>query len=72
MLAPNTISAPLEDLPDDQRAAFLLHHEDGFALEVLETTLGVEPETVSNRLRFGLRKLRGCMERYLSVVERGA
>jgi RNA polymerase sigma-70 factor (ECF subfamily) len=64
--------ACLNELPDDQRAAFLLHHEDGFTSEVLETTLDVGPESVRNRLRFGLKKLRGCMERYLSVLERAA
>ena len=64
--------ACLNELPDDQRAAFLLHQEDGFTVEVLETTLDVGPETVRNKLRSGMKKLRGCMERYLSVLERGA
>jgi RNA polymerase sigma factor (sigma-70 family) len=64
--------ACLNELPDEQRAAFLLHHEKGFTVDVLETTLDVGPEAIRDRLRFGLRKLRGCMERYLSVLERDA
>ena len=62
--------ACLDELPDDQRAAFLLHHEDGFTVEALAETLEVGFETVRSRLRYGLKKLRGCMERYLSVLER--
>lgn len=58
----------LEELPDAQRAAFLLHHEDGFTVEALAATLEVGFETVRSRLRYGVRKLRGCMERYLSAL----
>jgi RNA polymerase sigma factor (sigma-70 family) len=61
--------ACLDELPDEQRAAFLLQHEDGFTVEALADTLGVGFETVRSRLRYGLKKLRGCMERYLSVLE---
>ncbi len=61
--------ACLDELPDDQRAAFLLHHEDGFTVDALAGTLGIGFETVRSRLRYGLKKLRGCMERYLSVLE---
>ena len=61
--------ACLNELPDDQRAAFLLHHENGFTVEALEAALDVGPETVRDLLRFGVRKLRSCMERYLSALE---
>ena len=64
--------ACLDELPDDQRAAFLLHHEDGFTVEAMAATLDIGFETVRSRLRYGLRKLRGCMERYLSVLGRRA
>lgn len=60
--------ACLNELPDDQRAAFLLHHEDGFTVEAMAAALGVGFETVRSRLRYGLKKLRGCMERYLAVL----
>jgi RNA polymerase sigma factor (sigma-70 family) len=61
--------ACLDELPDEQRAAFLLHHEDGFTVEALAATLDIGFETVRSRLRYGLKKLRTCMERYLSVLE---
>ncbi|VTU29735.1 Sigma-24 [Variovorax sp. SRS16] len=64
--------ACLDELPDDQRSAFLLHNEDGFTVEALAVTLDVGFETVRSRLRYGLKKLRGCMERYLSVLEHRA
>ncbi|MDM0105196.1 sigma-70 family RNA polymerase sigma factor [Variovorax sp. J22R24] len=63
--------ACLDELPIEQRAAFLLHHEDGFTVEALTGALDVGSETVRKRLRSGLKKLRGCMERYLSVLEQG-
>ena len=64
--------ACLNELPDDQRAAFLLHHEDGFTVEAMAAALDIGFETVRSRLRYGLKKLRGCMERYLSVLGEGA
>ncbi|RZL86107.1 MAG: sigma-70 family RNA polymerase sigma factor [Variovorax sp.] len=60
--------ACIDELPDEQRAAFLLHHEDGFTIQALAETLDVGFETVRSRLRYGLKKLRDCMERYLSVL----
>lgn len=64
--------ACLDELPPEQRAAFLLHHEDGLTVEALAASLEIGFETVRSRLRYGLQKLRGCMERYLSVLERRA
>lgn len=63
--------ACLDELPDAQRAAFLLHHEDGFTAEALAQALDCSVETVHGRLRQALKKLRGCMERYLSVLDLG-
>ncbi|MDR6538780.1 sigma-70 family RNA polymerase sigma factor [Variovorax soli] len=64
--------ACLDELPDDQRSVFLLHQEEGFTVALMAQTLDVNFETVRSRLRYGLRKLRGCMERYLVVLERRA
>jgi RNA polymerase sigma-70 factor (ECF subfamily) len=64
--------ACLDELPIEQRAAFLLHHEDGFTVEVLAASLDVGTETVQSRLGLGLKKLRGCMDRYLSALEHRA
>ena len=64
--------ACLDELPPEQRAAFLLHHEDGLTVEALAASLEIGFETVRSRLRYGLQKLRACMERYLSVLEQRA
>ncbi|SEA75423.1 RNA polymerase, sigma subunit, ECF family [Variovorax sp. YR216] len=66
------LQACLDELPDDQRAAFLLHHEEGFTVEVLARAIGVDVDTVCDRLRRGLERLQDCMERYLTVLERHA
>lgn len=56
----------LDGLPDAQRAAFLLHHEDGASVEDLAERLGLGFETAKSRLRYALAKLRGCMQHYLA------
>ena len=58
----------LERLPAVQRAAFLLHHEDGASVEELARSLGLPFETAKSRLRYALQKLRGCMEPYLHTL----
>ncbi|RYF14986.1 MAG: sigma-70 family RNA polymerase sigma factor [Comamonadaceae bacterium] len=59
----------LEGLPDAQRAAFLLHHEDGASVEDLAERLALPFETAKSRLRYALKKLRGCMGSYLAALE---
>lgn len=54
----------LDTLPSPQRAAFLLHHEDGFTVDELARCLGLNFETAKSRLRYALQKLRGCMQAY--------
>jgi RNA polymerase sigma-70 factor (ECF subfamily) len=45
----------LEALPDAQRAAFLLHHEDGASVEDLAQRLALPFETAKSRLRYALK-----------------
>ena len=59
----------LDELPALQRAAFLLHHEDGSSVEELARTLGLGFETTKSRLRYALQKLRACMHAYLTAWE---
>ncbi|WP_028603668.1 sigma-70 family RNA polymerase sigma factor [Ottowia thiooxydans] len=59
----------LDALPAVQRAAFLLHHEDGTSVEDLAHRLALPFETAKSRLRYALQKLRGCMQAYLVVLE---
>jgi RNA polymerase sigma-70 factor (ECF subfamily) len=58
--------ACLEQLPLPQRSAFLLHHDDGLALEEVATALEVGFETAKTRLRYAMSKLRTCMGAYLA------
>jgi RNA polymerase sigma-70 factor (ECF subfamily) len=62
----------LERLPAPQRAAFLLHHEDGASVEDLAERLGLPFETAKSRLRYAMRKLKGCMGAYLEPLEGAA
>ena len=56
----------LDALPAVQRSAFLLHHEDGLALDELARALEVGFETAKSRLRYAMSKLRTCMGAYLA------
>lgn len=58
----------LSQLPVQQRAAFLMHHEDGTALEAMAVALGEGFETIKSRLRYARAKLRLCMGAYLAPI----
>ena len=53
-------------LPLPQRSAFLLHHDDGLALDEVARALEVGFETAKTRLRYAMSKLRTCMGAYLA------
>lgn len=55
----------LDGLPLAQKTAFLLHHEDGLAVDELARALQVGFETAKTRLRYAMKKLRTCMGAYL-------
>ena len=61
----------LEQLPLPQRSAFLLHHDDGLALDEVAHALEVGFETAKTRLRYAMSKLRTCMGAYLAPLQRG-
>ena len=56
----------LDELPLAQRSAFLLHHDDGLALDDVARALEVGFETAKTRLRYAMSKLRTCMGAYLT------
>lgn len=58
----------LSQLPMQQRAAFLMHHEDGTALDAIAAALGEGFETIKSRLRYARAKLRLCMGAYLAPI----
>lgn len=53
--------AALEDLPPEQRDAFLLHEEAGLTLEQIASVTGAPRETVKSRLRYAARKLKNAL-----------
>jgi len=55
----------LEELPLPQKTAFLLHHDDGLAVDEMARALEVGFETAKTRLRYAMAKLRTCMGAYL-------
>lgn len=55
----------LEGLPLPQKTAFLLHHDDGLAVDEMAYALEVGFETAKTRLRYAMAKLRACMGAYL-------
>ena len=62
----------LDQLPLPQRSAFLLHHDDGLALDEVARALEVGFETAKTRLRYAMSKLRTCMGAYLEPIRKGA
>jgi len=61
----------LDQLPLPQRSAFLLHHDDGLALDEVARTLEVGFETAKTRLRYAMSKLRTCMGAHLAPLAEG-
>jgi RNA polymerase sigma-70 factor (ECF subfamily) len=59
----------LDQLPQAQRSAFLLHHDDGLPLDEVARALEVGFETAKTRLRYAMSKLRTCMGAYLAPLE---
>jgi len=62
----------LDTLPPAQRSVFLLHHEDGLALDELARSLEVGFETAKSRLRYAMSKLRTCMGAFLPAGQGSA
>jgi RNA polymerase sigma-70 factor (ECF subfamily) len=61
----------LDQLPLPQRSTFLLHHDDGFALDEVARALEVGFETAKTRLRYAMSKLRTCMGAHLAPLGSG-
>jgi RNA polymerase sigma-70 factor, ECF subfamily len=52
----------LDELPDDQREAFLLREEAGLGVDEIATTTEVGRETAKSRLRYAVSRLRRCLD----------
>lgn len=58
----------LDELPPEQRAAFVLRHEEDWSMEQLAKHLDIAFEALRSRLRYGTQKLRKCMGSYLQAL----
>jgi RNA polymerase sigma-70 factor (ECF subfamily) len=56
----------LEQLPTEQREAFLLYEETGLSVEEIGRITGVAMETAKSRLRYAFRKLRTALRHHQS------
>lgn len=54
----------MAELPAEQREVFLLKEEGGFSLNDIAEIAGIPMESAKSRLRYALKKLRGCLEAY--------
>lgn len=63
-LAKERLSKALNDLPDEQRDAFLLHEEAGLNLDQIASVTGSNRETAKSRLRYAVKKLRAAIDEH--------
>lgn len=61
-LAKERLAIALNDLPDEQRDAFLLHEEGGLSVDQIASVTGSNRETAKSRLRYAINKLRAAIE----------
>lgn len=61
-LAKERLSQALNELPDEQKDAFLLHEEAGLNLDDIAKVTGSNRETAKSRLRYAIKKLRNAIE----------
>jgi RNA polymerase sigma-70 factor (ECF subfamily) len=55
------LAAALEELPDEQRTAFLLYVEAGLSLAEIGEITGANPETAKSRLRYAVARLKRAL-----------
>jgi len=61
-LAKERLTLALQELPEEQRDAFLLHEEAGLSVDQIASVTGSNRETAKSRLRYAVNKLRAAIE----------
>jgi RNA polymerase sigma-70 factor, ECF subfamily len=64
LAATETLFVLIEELPADQKQAFLLREEAGMNIQEIAEITGVNPETAKSRLRYAVNKLREGLREY--------
>ncbi len=57
-----TLSELIDNLPDEQREAFMLREEAGLTVAEIAEVTGVNAETAKSRLRYAVKKLRAGLK----------
>jgi len=57
-----TLVELIDDLPDDQREAFMLREEAGLTVSEIAEVTGVNAETAKSLLRYAVKKLRAGLK----------
>jgi RNA polymerase sigma-70 factor (ECF subfamily) len=68
---PRDLRCYLDELPEAQRTAIVLHHALGCSLDEVAEMAEVSPNTVKGRLRLGLAALRKLVRRDQAIGHRG-
>ncbi len=61
-LARERLLLALDDLPAEQKDAFLLHEEGGLSIDQIAAVTGSNRETAKSRLRYAVKKLRVAIQ----------
>lgn len=61
-LARARLARALQNLPDEQRDAYLLHEEAGLGIDDIAVVTGCNRETAKSRLRYAVNKLRKAID----------
>ena len=61
-LAKERLALALQELPEEQRDAFLLYEEAGLTIDQIAAVTGSNRETAKSRLRYAVNKLRAAIE----------
>jgi RNA polymerase sigma-70 factor (ECF subfamily) len=59
------IRAALEELPEEQRAAVVMHHMEGMRVHEIAEAMGVRPGTIMSRLARAREALRSRLSQYV-------
>ncbi len=60
----------LDELPEAQRSALVLHHALGHSVEEIAALTGVSPDTVKGRLKLGTAALRKRVRQEIAIGRR--
>lgn len=67
---PRDVREYLDELPEAQRSAILLHHALGHSVDEIAALTGASPDTVKGRLKLGTAALRKRVRQEIAIGRR--